>query len=225
MMDAAHIINNVYTKTMMKKHLFIVLALLFSTFANAQGYYTQYNGDEALEREAVTWMKSGTWRNGFNAADAHPSVNAVEFYLQYKKNPDQWNAMFRWLANHNLLTIEKGSYKIPGTALTVSVQDGDNGELSARKSESHYHHIDFQYAVKGTERFGIINHYTSKANCSYKPDVIHYDYDAQKARFYDSDPHEFFIFFPGDWHIAKVKSPAVTDQHIRVIVVKLDYIK
>ena len=99
-----------------------------------------------------------------------------------------------------------------------------NGELDKRQSESHYHHIDFQFVVKGVERFGIIDHYTSKPNCKYRPDVIHYDYNLGKARFYDSTPRKFFIFFPSDWHIAKVNTPITADQNIRVVVVKMDYI-
>ena len=76
--------------------------------------------------------------------------------------------------------------------------------------------------MKGTERFGVIDHYTSTPNCKYRPDVIHYDYAPQKARFYDSNPGEFFIFFPRDWHIAKVATDG-EDQTIRVIVIKVDY--
>ena len=116
--------------------------------------------------------------------------------------------MFRWLAETDLLTIKKGKHSIEGTDLVVSVEDSENGPLEKRRSESHYHHIDFQYVVKGTECFG----------------MIHYAYDVDKARFYDSVPDEFFIFFPSDWHIAKVKTEK-DDQNIRVIVVKLDYVE
>jgi len=104
----------------------------------------------------------------------------------------------------------------------VSVEDSKNEPLEKRRSESHNKHIDFQYVVKGTERFGVIDHYTSTPNCKYRPDVIHYDYAPQKARFFDSNPGEFFIFFPRDWHIAKVATDG-EDQTIRVIVIKVDY--
>ena len=97
-----------------------------------------------------------------------------------------------------------------------------NEPLEKRRSESHNRHIDFQYVVKGTERFGVIDHYSSTPNCKYRPDVIHYDYTPQKARFYDSNPGVFFIFFPRDWHIAKVATDG-EDQTIRVIVIKVDY--
>lgn len=215
------------------------IALLFCTSltANAQngcknsaqkscckrGYYTQYYGDKPeLIKEAKAWAESGIWRNGFDKAKPHHSVNLVDFYLQYQKNPQQWQALFDYLAKTDLLSIPKGKHKIPGSDLVVSVEDSKNEPLEKRRSESHNKHIDFQYVVKGTERFGVIDHYTSPPNCKYRPDVIHYDYAPQKARFYDSNPGEFFIFFPRDWHIAKVATDG-EDQTIRVIVIKVDY--
>lgn len=202
----------------------IIAALLMAMTATAQGVYTRQCTDKALQKKARKWVKKGQWRNGFTAAAPHESVNAVDFYEQYQKNTAQWEAMFRWLASTDLLAIEKGNHPIEGTELVASVQDSENGELAKRRSESHYHHIDFQYVVKGTERFGIIDHETSKPNSKYKPDVMHYDYDVDKARFYDSTPDSFFIFFPSDWHIAKVKTDG-DDQTIRVVVVKLDYVE
>ena len=215
------------------------IALLFCTSltANAQngcknsaqkscckrGYYTQYYGDKPeLIKEAKAWAESGIWRNGFDKAKPHSSVNLVDFYLQYQKNPQQWQALFDYLAKTDLLSIPKGKHKIPGSDLVVSVEDSKNEPLEKRRSESHNKHIDFQYVVKGTERFGVIDHYTSTPNCKYRPDVIHYDYAPQKARFFDSTPGEFFIFFPRDWHIAKVANDT-SDQAIRVIVIKVDY--
>lgn len=215
------------------------IALLFCTSltANAQngcknsaqkscckrGYYTQYYGDKPeLIKEAKAWAESGIWRNGFDKAKPHSSVNLVDFYLQYQKNPQQWQALFDYLAKTDLLSIPKGKHKIPGSDLVVSVEDSKNEPLEKRRSESHNKHIDFQFVVKGTERFGVIDHYTSTPNCKYRPDVIHYDYAPLKARFYDSNPGEFFIFFPRDWHIAKVANDT-SDQAIRVIVIKVDY--
>ena len=210
----------------MKRILFAVLCLSLGCLTYGQsGFYTREFKDKKLNHLANLWIKSGVCRHDFDKANPHKSVNITDFYTQYEKNPDQWRAMFRWLADTDLLTIAAGKHPIPGTQLVASVEDSQNGPLEKRNSESHYHHIDFQYVVKGVERFGIIDHITSTPKDNYKPDVIHYNYDAQKARFYDSTPDEFFIFFPSDWHIAKIESPKSKDQNIRVIVVKLDYVE
>ncbi len=193
------------------------------TAGMAQDVYTKHFDDAKLIKKAQKWVKKGKWRNGFTAAQPHSSVNVTDFYTQYKKNPEQWKALFKWLSTHDLLAIEKGKHPIEGTEMVVSVEDSKNGLLEKRNSESHYHHIDFQYVVKGIERFGIIEHNSSTPKDKYKPDVIHYNYDRQKVRFYDSTPDEFFIFFPEDWHIAKVCNDT-DNQDIRVIVIKVDYI-
>lgn len=207
------------------KRLFCVLLLAVSLLAaKAQpGYYTRACNDRKEVKLARLWLKGGLWRHDFRKADPHETVNKVEFYRQYEKNPEQWKALFRWLADTDLTTIAAGKHLIPGSDLIASVEDSKNAPLEKRNSESHYHHIDFQYVVKGIERFGIIDHVTSVEKDAYKPDVIHYNYDVSRAHFYDSTSDKFFIFFPDDWHIAKVESPLTDDQTIRVIVVKLDY--
>lgn len=173
-------------------------------------------------QEGATVGRVGRMAQWFRAGQAPLQREPRRLLSAISKNPAQWKALFEYLSHTDLLAISKGKHKIPGTQLVVSVEDSQNGPLAKRRSESHNHHIDFQYVVKGTERFGIIDHYTSIPNSKYRPDVIHYDYQVEKARFYDSNPDEFFIFFPRDWHIAKVENDT-NDQQIRVIVIKVDY--
>ena len=199
--------------------MLLLVCSAMTSFAQRAVYMREYN-DKKLVKTAKKWLKQGDWRQGFTAADPHESVNVVDFYLQYQRNPEQWKALFQYLAKTDLLALEKGKHEIPGSDLVISVEDSQNGPLEKRNSESHYFNIDFQYCVKGTERFGVIDHVTSKPNDKYKPDVIHYDYDKTRARFYDSKPDEFFIFFPGDWHIAKVNNDT-DNQDIRVCVIKV----
>lgn len=209
------------------KKIAILLIMAANVFVAAaqQGYYTRANNDKKLQKQAKSWLKSGQWRHDFTQADPHKSLNVTEFYEQYTRNPLQWRALFRWLADTDLLTIAAGQHPIPGTSLVASVEDSHNEPLEKRNSESHYHHIDFQYVVKGTERFGILDHLTSTAKDAYRPDVIHYNYDVNRTKFFDSTPKTFFLFFPNDWHIAKIECPKKEDQNIRVIVVKMDYIE
>ena len=208
----------------MKKHLFLLLALVFAMTAHAQtGYYTRQYNDVKLNKAAQKWLKNGEWRFGFNKANPDASVNAVEFYLQYLRNPGQWEALFRWIAQTDLLSIPAGRHPIEGTQLVASVEDSQNGPLEKRNSENHFQHIDFQYVVKGVERFGLLDHNSSWPKDQWKPDVMHYHYDASRVRFVDSRPDRFFIFFPDDRHIAKVNNDS-DNQDIRVIVIKVDYV-
>ena len=208
----------------MKKSLVLILLIFTGLGVFAQGVYTRQYDNSRLTKKAQKWLQREQWRCGFDKAVPDSTVNVTEFYLQYQRNPEQWEALFRWLAQTDLLTIEKGKHPIDGTTLVASVEDSKNSPLEKRQSESHYHHIDFQYVVKGVERFGLIDHTTSTPNCEWREDVIHYDYDVAKTRFVDSSPDRFFIFFPDDWHIAKVDN-GTSDQQIRVIVIKVDYVE
>lgn len=204
----------------MKRLMFLILSLAFVGGAFAQVYTNPYPTDTV--KSAHKWVKSGVWRNGFTKASPAKQVNEVEFMRQYNRNPEQWQQLFRWLESTDLLAIPAGKHPIEGTSLVASVEDSENLPLEKRRSESHYRHIDFQYVVKGTEGFALIDHVTSRPNCLYdsKRDVIHYDYTQHKTIV--SKPGKFNIFFPCDWHIAKVATKK-KDQHLRVIVIKVDY--
>ena len=98
------------------------------------------------------WVKSKVWSEGLKAKP-HSSTNLAEFKAQYEANPEQWKAAFRWLASHDLTTIEKGKHPIEGTSLVVSVEDSKNEPLEKRTSESHRKHIDLQYVVTVQSEF------------------------------------------------------------------------
>lgn len=208
----------------MKKLMTLLVAgAMAALMGNAQTY-TRPCTDETLVAKATEWMNSGAWRNGFTTGQPHESVNAVDFYEQYQKNQEQWDALFKWLSTTDLTALPAGRHPIEGSTLVASVEDDKNSPFGVNPSESHRQKIDFQYAVKGTERFGILDHESSVANCEYKPDVIHYDYDGSKVKLYDSTPDKFFLFFPDDWHIAKINNDT-DNQTIRVVVVKIDYVE
>lgn len=183
-------------------------------------------GMEAQTKEAKQWMKQGEWRSGFTGAKAHETLNVDEFYEQYRKNEAQWQTLFEWLKNTDLQTIPAGKHPIPNSTLVASVEDSENGPLEKRNSESHKKKADFQLVVRGTEGFALLDHETSAVSKAYdeKKDVMRYDYVKEKTNFFDVKAGRFVIFFPSDWHIAKVQTKK-KDQNIRVIVVKMDYVE
>ena len=203
----------------------LLAALMISSGANAQTYTNQY--PKKLQKLAHKWVKKGEWKNGFTKAIPAPTVNEVEFYLQYNKNPEQWQKLFEWLQNTDLLAIPGGKQPIPGTDLTVSVEDSENwcsqSDLEAGKgSESHWQKIDFMYVVKGKEGFCRLDHETSTPNIEYlaKKDRMEYTFDAGKLEHFESIDGTFNIMFPCDWHVAKVKTSEAS-QKLRVLVVKM----
>ena len=177
-------------------------------------------------KEARQWLKQGEWRNGFTKAKPHKTLNIDEFKTQYQKNTAQWQTLFNWLRNTDLETIPKGKHPIPNSSLIASLEDSENGPLQKRNTESHKKKIDFQLVVRGTEGFALLDHASSTISVPYddKKDVMRYNYDLSKTHFFNVKGGQFVIFFPSDWHIAKVEIKK-KDQSIRVIVVKMDYVE
>ena len=180
----------------------------------------------SAQRDACDWLKAGGWRNGFTKANPHKTLDVNEFQRQYYKNPNQWYMLFTWLRDTDLQAIPKGKHPIPNSTLVASVEDSSNQPLEKRNSESHKRKIDFQLVVRGTEGFALLDHQTSTISVPYdeKKDVMRYHYDKSYTHFFDVKAGQFVIFFPDDWHIAKVATRK-KDQDIRVIVVKMDYIE
>lgn len=200
----------------MTKKVFMLLVLLL----------TMTVGMNAQTEEARQWMKQGEWLNGFKGAKPHKTIDVATFYEQYHKNQAQWQTLFEWLRTTDLLAIAAGRHPIPNSTLVASVEDSENGPLEKRSTESHRKKIDFQLVVKGTEGFALLDHESSTVSKPYdeKKDVMRYDYVKDKTNFFDVKAGRFVIFFPTDWHIAKLMTKK-KDQHIRVIVVKMDYVE
>ena len=183
-------------------------------------------GMQAQTKAEKQWMKQCTWAEGFTKAKAHKTLDISTFYEQYHKNTEQWKTLFRWLRDTDLLAIPKGKHPIPNSTLVASVEDSENGPLEKRNTESHRKKIDFQLVVRGTEGFALLDHASSTVSQPYndKKDVMRYNYVKEKTNFFDVKAGQFVIFFPTDWHIAKVATKK-KDQSIRVIVVKMDYVE
>ena len=177
------------------------------------------------QNDARTWMKKGEWANGFKKAKAHKTLNIDEFQRQYQKNTEQWKTLFSWLRDTDLLSMPKGKHPIPGSTLVASVEDSENSPLEKRNTESHRKKIDFMVVVKGTEGFALLDHESSTVSQPYneQKDVMRYNYVQEKTNFFNVKSGQFVIFFPSDWHIAKVQTKK-KDKTIRVIVVKMDYV-
>ena len=219
----------------MKKALLLTLTLIMTLHLVAQTAsccdkttYTRQYSDKQI-RKAKKWVDKGVWKNDFTKAIPAEMVNCVDFMTQYNANKEEWRAVFRWLQDTDLHSLPSGNYPIPGTELEAKVQVDVNkysaDDLKAGKgSESHRKKIDFMYVVDGIEGFAAIDHETSTVKTPYneKKDRVDYHFNADRLKIYNSVPGTFNIMFPDDWHIAKVKT-SLTDQNIKVIVIKINY--
>ena len=198
----------------MKRAVTMMMLCLLTMVATAQ-----------TSKEARQWLKKSEW-SALKKAKPHKTLNVDEFCRQYQKNKEQWDVLYRWLCETDLMAIPAGKHPIPGSTLVASVEDSENGPFEKRGTESHRKKIDFQLVVKGTEGFALLDHESSTVKNPYdeKKDVMRYNFVKEKTNFFDVKAGQFVIFFPTDWHIAKLNNKKKNDsQQIRVIVVKMDY--
>lgn len=87
----------------------ILLCTATHSKAQTKGYYTQYYGNQPdLVEKARQWAESGEWRNGFQQAKPHSSVNLVDFYLQYHKKPEAMESTLQLSGSYRPARHRKG---------------------------------------------------------------------------------------------------------------------
>lgn len=208
---------------MKKRTVFSLLLCLSLGLASAQ---------QVTEKEARKWVKSAVWSEGF-IARPYSQINDIEFYQQYKKNPERWKKMFAWLQANDIDLLVPGRYYIDGEHCFANVQDATLGTVEEQKIESHKNYIDLQYSATGIERFGLVlKPEEATIREPYKTDIMFWNY--KDTKFEDGSVKKFFLFFPSDYHQACLyptgkKSPtdkkkAAADK-IRKVCVKMEYVQ
>lgn len=195
------------------------ISLFLFLFIFASSIYARNTG-QWTRRQARKWVQKREWAQGLNAMP-HPTTDCREFALQYHKNKNVWDKTFQWLATHDLKNMPAGRYEVDGEHCYINIEDVMTQNVEKRKIEGHRHHIDLQFVVKGTERFGITSARYAEAITEYKPDVTFYR--AKKIKYADSTPDHFFLFFPKDFHQPLVKA-GEKPENVRVVVAKIEYI-
>lgn len=65
--------------------------------------------------EAREWMETREWANGWNV-NPDATIDAVEFATQYHRNKPLWDKLFKFLAEHDPMTLEPGKIELEKAA-------------------------------------------------------------------------------------------------------------
>ena len=60
-------------------------------------------------KEARQWLKKSEW-SALKKAKPHKTLNVDEFCRQYQKNKEQWDVLYRWLCETDLMAIPAGKH-------------------------------------------------------------------------------------------------------------------
>jgi YhcH/YjgK/YiaL family protein len=174
------------------------------------------------EMTAEAWYNAGSWRHGFTP-QGFDGLDVATFYDQYQKNPAMYDSIFTWLASIDPVQIAAGKSVMTWSHALANVQDLELRPTEKCRIEQHRDHIDLQWDVTGTERYGLVRDTTLLEPINqYKPDVQNFKCRTDFRRI-DSAPDRFFLFFPSDYHQAC--EIATQPETVRKIVVKIEYIR
>ncbi len=199
----------------MKKLIFSTMAL----FALATGVQAQ---------DAAAWVTSRAWAPAGFALNVHESVNAQEFYDQYQKNREVWEAIFTFMRDTKLDTLSVGERPLNaelGDRCVLRVTEGNTKPMptEAPLFEHHKKYIDLQYNRTGSEVIAFTWPGYAVEVSDYNPvrDVQYYT--ALEMVSYQSTPDLFFLCFPSDYHMPSLNDG--TQQRVKKLVVKIEYVE
>jgi len=133
---------------------------------------------------------------------------------------EQFEKIFDYLRNHDLLTMPLGRIELDGDAVFINNALEDAVSQASQVLEVHQQYLDIHILLEGHERIG----WKALEDLS----VLKQAYDAQKDfALYDEQPSTFVDLYPGDMAIVfpeDAHAPIIGEGKIRKAVVKIKLI-
>jgi YhcH/YjgK/YiaL family protein len=159
------------------------------------------NTDQWTPQKAHRWFNARKWARGLSL-QPHPSIDVLEFAVQYHANKGYWDKAFAFLKDADVVNMVPGKYAIDGEHVYVSVVEGPTRDIKDTKWEAHRRYVDIQCVVRGTETMGIAPVDQAEIIESFDEvrDIGFYNIAETACAYFEAEPGNFFIFFPKDAH-------------------------
>ncbi|MGE4587082.1 MAG: YhcH/YjgK/YiaL family protein [Mangrovibacterium sp.] len=146
------------------------------------------------------WFENGNWNRGLPVR-IHSSVNLQEFYVQYHKRQDLWDAAFDFLKGGDLKDKPVGKYPLKGNEAVAIVSEYLTKPPEEAKWEAHRKFIDLQYLIRGEENMGVLSLKEARNALPYQEekDLLFYG-EQDGGAYFKANPKVCFLFFPADVH-------------------------
>ncbi len=151
------------------------------------------------DQEVKSWYEKKEWANGC-PYELDSSISIRKFAISYFAYQKEWDEALAFFKNNDLQNLELKRYEIDGDKVFANVSDALTRDYDKTNCEFHLKIIDIQFAVRGTEGFGISQQVGSTIVKAYDlvKDVMLIKPETEKV--IASTPTRFFVFFPGDPH-------------------------
>jgi YhcH/YjgK/YiaL family protein len=152
-------------------------------------------------------------------------LDRLEFAHSYRALGERFAAGFDYLRTTDLASLPDGRYDIRGRDLVAIVQTYQTKPIDDGRWESHRHHADIQFIIRGRERMGV---------APLSPELqLEPPYDAEKDLEFYAAPSSagqlitvtegnFAVFLPHDVHMPNLLIDAPAEVKKVVIKVQLD---
>jgi len=182
----------------MKTNTLFILLVMMMTTISCSGPVSE-NPEKWRDKELSTWFQSGKWESGWNVMPDE-SIDQREFAIQYYKNKERWDKAFRFLATHDLKSIELGKYKLEGDSLFANIQEYTTKNEEDTRFEAHRKYADIQYIIDGEEKIGVTNIANATETVPYDDSKDIMFLSSEQSNYRLASPEKFFIFFPDNAH-------------------------
>ncbi len=134
---------------------------------------------------------------------------------QYAALNPRFQAVLRFLEQHDLSSLPTGRHDIDGDDLYVNIQDATPRTRQEARLESHQQMIDIQIPLSDSEEMGY-SPLSALSEAPYDADKDIAFYDETPESYFTVRPGEFVIFFPQDGH-----APAISPNGLRKAIFKV----
>lgn len=179
--------------------VFSVLIVLSSlTLLSAQ------NNENKVSKKHKQWFYGKSWMEGVNAF-CDPSIDIETFAEHYRKHPQRWQKVFKYIHDNDLSSLPLGQQTL-GDDVKINVQEYTTRVPGKEQLEGHKKYIDLQYVVSGRELQGYAKLQAATETVNpYSPekDVAHYK--VPLITYHVIGANQFTIFFPNDIHLTDIQ--------------------
>ncbi len=199
----------------MKKIILIITVVFISCNLFGQ----KPNPAKWADEEVKSWYEKKEWANGC-PYELDSCISIRKFAVNYFKYQKEWDEALSFFRNNDLQNLELKRYEIDGDKVFANVSDALTRNYEETNCEFHLKVIDIQFAVRGTEGFGVSAQVGAEIVKAYDFEKDVMLIKPAKETIIASNPTRFFVFFPGDPHRPNVTVGSDKSQ-VKKVVVKI----
>lgn len=116
--------------------------------------------------------------------------------------PKKIYEMLKYLKDVDISKMPLGIHEIEGRQVYIEVIEAGKMTWDERRAETHRKYVDIQFSANGKEQYGFApeSHQNALVQDSLAQRDVLFFASIANEKYLDSNPGDFFVFFPNDVH-------------------------